>query len=99
MIYRIILRNTCLPSWLHPFGNEFNDEMIKMGLKPPKKIINQRARFYFTERGWDVCGRHLVKIAKRRGLYPKVIKRKNPKRSDVCYFDSLQVALLPLKKK
>jgi len=79
-------------------GTAFNlsDEMDLLGLPPPKvKMKNRRARFYFTERGWDEFGRRLFAIAKKRGLNPTIVRKKNPKRSDVVYGDLWQVAVLP----
>jgi len=72
-----------------------DEELFERGLLGPrKKNINQRARFYFTEKGWQEIGRYLFSDAKRRGLNPRIIRRKNPKRSAVVYADSYQVALL-----
>jgi len=81
----------------HRTGTAFNldDEMMILGLPPPKVKINHRARFYFTEKGWDDFGRELFAIAKRRGLNPTIVRKKNPKRSDVVYGDVWQVAVLP----
>lgn len=75
--------------------NMFDDEMNQLGLKPPRKLVcNPRARFFFTERGWQDVGRHLYSEARRRKLNPRIERRKNPKASEVVYGDTYQVALL-----
>jgi hypothetical protein len=71
--------------------------MFAGGLRSPN-IANRRARFYFTERGWRKVGRHVAGEARRIGHIVKVIRRKEPARSQVVYRDALQVALLPLRK-
>ena len=65
---------------------------------PAPGITNPRARFWFTERGWDRVGRHLVREGRRRGYVIKVIRRKNPRRSQIVFADTLQVAILPEKR-
>jgi hypothetical protein len=72
------------------------DVMQKRGLRRPS-ITNPRARFYFTEAGWETVGRHVAAEARRLGHLVKVIKRKEPKRSQVIYRDELQLALVPVK--
>jgi hypothetical protein len=66
---------------------------------PAPAITNERARFWFTERGWDRFGRALVSEGRQRGYVVKVIRRKNPRRSQIVYEDEWQVALLPLKER
>lgn len=69
--------------------------MVQLGFKAPDvRNFNRRARFYFTEKGWDTFGRQVCAIATKRGLNPKVVRKKNPKRSDVIYADGYQVAIL-----
>jgi hypothetical protein len=68
--------------------------MFSRGLRSPR-ITNHRARFYFTERGWRKVGRHVAGEARRLGHLVKVIRRKEPDRSQVTYRDALHVALLP----
>jgi hypothetical protein len=62
---------------------------------PAPTITNPRARFWFTERGWDRFGRVLASEGRRRGYLVKVLRRKNPRRSQIVYADAWQVALLP----
>jgi hypothetical protein len=66
----------------------------------PKQRINPRARFYFTEKGWQqvgrVAARNLLKHRKQ-GVIVRVLRRKNPDPSQVVYEDELQVAILPRK--
>jgi hypothetical protein len=73
----------------------FSDQMIALGLKPPRKLVqNPRARFFFTDRGWRDIGRHLYSEARRLKLSPRIERRKNPKASEIVYGDTYQVALL-----
>ncbi|MEJ2375193.1 MAG: hypothetical protein P8Y71_07115 [Pseudolabrys sp.] len=72
----------------------FGAEMDRRGLRAPP-LSQPRARFYFTERGWAQVGRHVAAAARRDGYVVKVIRRKQPRRSQVVYRDDLQVALLP----
>jgi hypothetical protein len=62
-------------------------------------IGNRRARFYFTQAGWEKVGRRLAAEAKRHGRSVKVIRRKEPKESQVVYRDELQIAILPTRVK
>lgn len=66
-----------------------------MGDIPFPKLSNPRARFYFTEAGWQQYGRHVYAAALRRGHAVRVIRRKNPARSQIAYQDEYQVAILP----
>jgi hypothetical protein len=66
---------------------------------PAPLITNPRARFYFTELGWRRIGRVLASEAKKRGHVVQVIRRKNPRRSQIVFADSLQMAVLPAKGK
>ena len=58
-------------------------------------IQNPRARFYFTEKGWNKVGRFVTSEAQKKGFVMKVIRRKNSAASQIVYRDGLQVALLP----
>jgi len=78
---------------------DVSERMTELGMKSPKKKINNRARFYFTERGWEKVGRIIMKEMNENGFHVRVEKRKNPKASNVTYADSYQVALLPNKRK
>ena len=106
MIYRIVLRRgrysypDCKdvqpPVGAGSLSIVMNEEMMAMGFKPPNtKHINPRAKFYFTELGWDVFGRKLYTTAIQKGYAPKVIRLKSPKRCDTVYYDAYQVAILP----
>ena len=76
--------------------------VLPMYFNAPKKSFSSRARFYFTQKGWDLHGRDMCKKAYewgyRNGCNIQVIKRKNPKEGDIAYRDELQVALLPKRK-
>lgn len=107
MIYRILIQEPTgewVDGWTRDtimevyylYEEEFKD------FKGPKKRFakfNHKGRFYFTERGYERFGRKLLDRAQARGRKVKVIRRKNPKRSDVTYADPYQVALLPNKRK
>jgi hypothetical protein len=77
------------------FGN-LAGVMWRHGLQAPE-VLNPRARFYFTAVGWRQVGRHVAAQARLDGHVTRVIRRKNPGRSQVVYRDNLQVALLPRK--
>jgi hypothetical protein len=77
-------------------GSCFGDIMDLCGLRRPW-FQNPRARFYFTERGWDQVGRFIASSARKRGLKIRVIRLKNPLPSQIVFQDALQVALLPSK--
>jgi hypothetical protein len=77
-------------------GRTLSAKMWELHLPAPS-IGNQRARFWFTERGWDRFGRALAREGRQRGHVVKVIRRKNPRRSQIVYADEWQVALLPAK--
>jgi hypothetical protein len=63
-------------------------------LKAPR-ITNRRTRFYFTEEGWQRYGRRAYQSGIETGAHLTVIRRKNPRRSQVVYRDRWQVAILP----
>ena len=78
------------------FGHLCN-VMQERGLKGPK-VTNRRARFYFTEVGWKQVGRYVAEQGRCDGHIVKVIRRKNPDRSQIVYRDELQLAILPAIK-
>jgi hypothetical protein len=86
------------PSPLLGAGSTLGGMMWELHLPAPD-FDNPRARFWFTERGWDRFGRALVGEGRRRGYVVKVIRRKNPRRSQIVFADEWKVALLPLKGK
>jgi hypothetical protein len=79
-------------------GSTLGEMMWELHLPAPD-FDNPRARFWFTERGWDRFGRALAGEGRRRGYVVKVIRRKNPRRSQIVYADEWQVALLTAKGK
>jgi hypothetical protein len=111
MIYRILI-NEHYWVWdgekkeeVLKYGNKLkgaryglSDLMWELHLPAPE-LNNPRTRFYFTELGWRKIGRLLVREAKKRGYMLKVIRRKNPRRSQIVYRDKLQMAILPNKRK
>src|SRR5580704_19308573 len=74
-------------------GDCFGNIMFARGLRAPL-IQNPRARFYFTERGWDKVGRFVASDAWKKGFLMRVIRRKNPPASQIVYQDDFQIALL-----
>ncbi len=61
---------------------------------PMPSIRNSRARFYFTEAGWRKYGRNAYAAARKRGHAVRVMRLKNPDKSQVIYRDAWQVAIL-----
>ena len=59
------------------------------------KLQNPKARFYFTEKGWEQVGKQIVAKARLEGRRVRVWRRKNPHPSQIVYQDELQIALLP----
>lgn len=68
--------------------------MDERGLKAPI-LMNARVRFYFTDLGWRQVGRFVAGRARQMGHVVKVIRRKNPRSSEIVYRDAYQLALLP----
>jgi hypothetical protein len=66
---------------------------------PYPHITNPRARFYFTEAGWQKYGRPMYAAALQRGHTIRVVRRKNPAKSQIVYQDAYQVAILPTSAK
>ncbi len=62
---------------------------------PTPWLANPRARFYFTEAGWKQFGQAVLAAAKEEGRMVRVIRRKNPPKSQIVYQDAYQVAILP----
>jgi hypothetical protein len=79
-------------------GECFGEIMFARRLRSPL-IQNRRARFYFTERGWDEVGRYVAREAQEKGFLIRVIRRKNPEASQIVYRDAFQVALLHSKER
>jgi len=63
------------------------------GFNPPKKHFKRSERISSTERGWEEFGREMVSFVRKNGYDVKVVRKKNPKRSDVAYSDPYQVAI------
>jgi hypothetical protein len=74
-------------------GACFAHVMNLHGLRAPR-IQNPRARFYFTERGWNQVGRFVAREAREKGFVMQVIRRKNPTASQIVYQDEIQIAIL-----
>jgi hypothetical protein len=66
---------------------------------PNPNLTNPRVRFYFTEAGWQKYGRNVYAAARRRGHTIRVIRRKNPAKSQIVYQDAYQVAILPAQRR
>ncbi len=76
------------------------EEVIEvwMDMPAPKKRIMKNCRFYFTEKGWKVYGRDIVKTCQQVGQEYRVIRIKE-KSVDVFYKDEIQAVVRPLKKR
>src|SRR5262245_25820574 len=66
---------------------------------PFPRITNERARFYFSETGWRKYGRRMYAAARQRGHTIRIIRRKNPAKSQIVFQDAYQVAILPARTK
>jgi hypothetical protein len=106
MIYRILARSTspvwdeARKVWSEEPGRLMGGFMAGLDgfdLKYPT-ITNRRARFYFTEAGWQKVGRLIVARARQRGVMLRVLQGKEPRKSQIVYADELQVAILPRKE-
>lgn len=62
---------------------------------PAPRVSNPRVRFYFTALGWEQFGDAVIAAARAEGRAVRVIRRKNPPRSQILYQDAYQVAILP----
>ena len=62
-------------------------------------IEHPRARFYFTELGWQTYGVKVAAAAAEHGINLRVRREKNPARSRIVYQDKFQVVLLPNREK
>jgi hypothetical protein len=100
MIYRIICSNIAYPSNRIPgrLMGAWVAGVDGFNLNYPD-ISEPRARFYFTENGWCKVGRFVAVNARREDRVVRVIRRKNPHKSQIVYKDELQVAILPRKVK
>jgi hypothetical protein len=63
------------------------------------EINNRRVRFFFTEKGWREVGQAIVAKGIQEGHTLRVIRRKNPPKSQIFYQDEDQVGILPSKLK
>jgi hypothetical protein len=104
MIYRI-LANAKKGSWdksrqkfvswpAGPLRGAWTAGLEGMAVKYPE-LENRRVRFFFTEKGWREVGRAIVARAIREGHVVRVIRQKNPAKSQIFYRDLDQVAILP----
>jgi hypothetical protein len=105
MIYRI-LAATQLDQWDQrrgtwvtvpgPLQGGFMAGLGGFNLDMPE-IKNPRTRFYFTEKGWHELGKAIVAQARRDGVHLRILRRKNPRPSQIIFEDDLQIAILPQK--
>jgi hypothetical protein len=94
LVWQFVLPATREDQKMTGAGTCFGNIMFMHGLPAPL-IQNPRARFYFTEKGWNKVGRFVTSEAQKKGFVMRVIRRKNPASSQIVYRDDLQVALLP----
>jgi hypothetical protein len=76
-----------------PMSSGVRPDPLK-GLRYPR-LQNRRVRFWFTEAGRRRVGLPLVAAHEAADLRVRVLRRKNPRDSEVAYRDRWQVALLP----
>ncbi len=78
-------------------GSLLGAYFTEMNLKAPKNL-HKNVRFYFTEIGWDMYGRKLLRLAMQDGFETK-IKSVKEWSVDIFYRDTWQVAVRPRKEK
>lgn len=94
MIYRLLVEDDWFHDRLKPAGNIMGQQMCALGLGGAKKWYWQtNCKFFFTEKGWKEVGKKLAGEAIRAGLQIKILKLKNPKRSEILYKDAMQVVV------
>jgi hypothetical protein len=81
-----------------PLRGAWKAGLSGMAVRFPE-IENRRVRFFFTEKGWRRVGQAIVAQAIREGHVVRVIRRKNPAKSQIFYQDVDQVAILPSRPK
>jgi len=67
-------------------------------LRAPRKSFSKKAKFYFTEAGYKLAKEYIQKSAIKWNFELRVIKRKNPKKSQIVFQDKYQVAILEDKR-
>lgn len=83
----------------HRFGGVFVRGVLSINVPSPTKKIPEKARFFFTEKGYKINVNLILKSAKQEGQIIKVVSLKEPAASRVVYHDEWQVAVLPLAKR
>ena len=100
MIYRFLSaysypdRNNKKKTIYGRFGGAWCCGNLEMNMEAPKRPVNPKAKFYLTELGYRKFSKDIIRSAKQYKQPLKVIKRKNPKRSQVVFRDKYQVAIL-----
>ena len=64
----------------------------------PKKHIGKNCRFYFTNKGWDIYGRRIIKACQKVRQEYRVIRIKENS-VETLYEDEIQVMVRPLRKR
>lgn len=67
-------------------------------LQAPTRRISKNCRFFFTEKGWDVFGRKIIRACQASGQEYRVIRIKEHS-VDVFYKDEYQAVVRPLRKR
>ena len=104
MIYRFLSAQQPIPpkklgfrnkNWIFSrFGGAWMCGALDMEMNAPKIRVNPKAKFYLTELGYKKFAKAIISSAKIYKQILKVISRKNPKRSQICYKDKYQVAII-----
>jgi hypothetical protein len=71
---------------------------VWMDMPAPKKYIGKNCRFYFTEKGWDLYGRAIIKACQKVEQEYRVIRIKENS-VEVFYKDDIQVMVRPRRKR
>lgn len=74
--------------------------MCDKGLPSPKNWVaeNKSRRYYFTQRGWHLVGRHIIHKLKADHVRFRILKVKH-RDVDLLYIDDYQVIVRPRKQR
>ena len=93
---RLQVPRECKMGLLGTTASPASDPWIEMN--SPRRAVNRKCRFYFTEEGWRRYGRSTIAACQRIGQEYRVLAIKE-KSVDVIYRDEFQVAVRPKRKR
>jgi hypothetical protein len=85
--------------WKRGLTGYGNDTVVEawVQMPSPRRSINRKCRFYFTEEGWRRYGRATITACQQTNQEYRVLRIKE-KSVDVVYQDKYQVAVRPKRK-